>query len=238
MRLAAAIRSVERLRLDSDSCKRADSARGKMQKRAGKMPDGGAARPRRPRKATMKDVADLAGVSLATVSRALSASRRGVSASVAPGPGGGAAARLRGQHQCARAARQEQRPRRRAAARHRQSILFRAAARNRGAGAQPRHGGADRRHRRRPRHRRDLLATDATASAPTASSCSTVFFLSRRGSGRSPTIQLSSSASESPASTRRSSASTMSPPRSTRSAIWRASAIAASPTSAARPTTC
>ena len=44
-----------------------------MQKRADKMPDGGAAGPRRPRKATMKDVADLAGVSLATVSRTLSA---------------------------------------------------------------------------------------------------------------------------------------------------------------------
>ena len=44
-----------------------------MRKRAGKMPNGGAARPLRPRKATMKDVADLAGVSLATVSRTLSA---------------------------------------------------------------------------------------------------------------------------------------------------------------------
>jgi DNA-binding LacI/PurR family transcriptional regulator len=37
---------------------------------------------------------------------------------------------------------------------------------------------------------------------------------------------------------RRSSASTTSPPRSTPSAIWRASVIAASPTFAVRPTTC
>ena len=44
-----------------------------MRKRAGKTPISVAARSRRQRKATMKDVADLAGVSLATVSRTLSA---------------------------------------------------------------------------------------------------------------------------------------------------------------------
>ena len=44
-----------------------------MQKRVGEIENAGASAPRRRRKATMKDVADLAGVSLATVSRTLSA---------------------------------------------------------------------------------------------------------------------------------------------------------------------
>jgi len=44
-----------------------------MRKRASKAPDRVATQPRRLRKATMKDVANLAGVSLATVSRTLSA---------------------------------------------------------------------------------------------------------------------------------------------------------------------
>ena len=148
-----------------------------MQKRVGGIENAGASAPRRRRKATMKDVADLAGVSLATVSRTLSAHRRSLAAPVAPGRGGGAAARLCSQRQRARAARQDQRPRRRPAARHRQPLLLRAAARNRGAGAQPRHGGADRRHRRRSRDRRNLLAAAwSTVSAPTASSCSMASF--------------------------------------------------------------
>ena len=209
-----------------------------MRKRAGKTPDSGAARPRRRRKATMKDVADLAGVSLATVSRTLSAA-----AEVSP--------RLSRRVQAA-------------ARRLDYAVNINARGlRGKTSGlvvvllpdiANPFFSvllqGIEEQARS---HDMAVLIGDtgvdraiaetywrnsSTASAPTASSCSTAFFLFRRGSGRSPTTRWSSSASGSPASTRRSSASTTSPPRSTRSAIWRASAIAASPTSAVRPTTC
>ena len=151
-----------------------------MRKRAGKSDKQTAsAQLQRRRKATMKDVADLAGVSLATVSRTLSAA-----AEVSPRLSRRVQAAARRLDYAvninARGLRgKTQRPRRRAAARHRQSILLGAAARHRGTGAQPRHGGADRRHRRRSRDRRDLLAsTSSTANAPTASPANGFFSLS------------------------------------------------------------
>ena len=208
-----------------------------MLKRVGGKPEDEAAQPPRRRKATMKDVADLAGVSLATVSRTLSAT-----AEVSP-----------------RLSRRVQ------AAASRLDYAVNANARGlRGKTsgivvvllpdiANPFFSvllqGIEEQARS---HDVAVLIGDTGVDHAIAEAYWRLIEGQRAdgiillngflpfppGSGRSPITQSSSSASASPAPTRRSSASTMSPPRSTRSAIWCDWAIVASPTSVVRPRTC